>query len=395
MSTEMQLIMENWRVYKGYAKMTLSEAKEQAKEEHREERLRDTAYITEVLGVELPLNESYPYSSELSEKILQEQLFLENWWDVISEGSLFDWAKQKYAAGKEKVVGWMDNAVDWFGDKVEDVKKYPQTIKMLFIAVTNPQKINLFAKAINRKGLAFVKKIKDFLNWVIKKNAFGFETLKKWAEAGLAGVEKMVSFAAGIDKPWLKAIGLTAMAIGIGFLWSKVVKFAEDLIGCGGEEEDPPEGEEGYEAPGVEDVNIKSLATGKGIDCAKKLITKYLKDKAASMFSGVAEKLATTAADVLSGGVGTFWNWAQKIAGGVGFVVGILDPVLSFFKARGGFCDSGDDAEACAKKSGKTPPPSGGAGYRESPKTLGESETEMIGRIVREEYALVMNRRTG
>jgi hypothetical protein len=289
----------------------------------------------------------------------------------------------------------MDNAADWFGDKIEDVKKYPQTVKMLFMAVTNPKKIHVYAKAMNRKGLGFVKKIKDFLNWVIKKNAFGFETLKKWADAGLAGVEKMVSFASGISKPWLKAIGLAAMSIGIGFLWSKVVKFADDLLGCGGEEEEKPPGEEGYQGPEAEAADLKDLAVGKGIDCAKKIITKFLKEKAAAAFTGVAKELATTGADVLTGGIATFWNWAKKIAGGVKFVVGILEPVLAFFKARGGLCDSGDDAAACLRKSGRIPPPSGGAGYRESPKTLGESETEMIGRIVREEYALVMNRRTG
>ena len=34
-------------------------------------------YIRGVLGIDIPLNESYPYSYDLQERILQEQLLLE------------------------------------------------------------------------------------------------------------------------------------------------------------------------------------------------------------------------------------------------------------------------------------------------------------------------------
>ena len=60
----MKLIMENWR---GFVK--------------RNELLENQEYINKVLGIQIPLNESYPFSAELTEEILQEQLLLEGFFD--------------------------------------------------------------------------------------------------------------------------------------------------------------------------------------------------------------------------------------------------------------------------------------------------------------------------
>jgi len=234
MSKDMKSIMENWRVYEGYSRMTLDEAKEA----RREDRMRNPKYITEVLGVEIPLNESYPYSSELSEKILNEQLFLEHWWNVMMEGSLGDWLKRKAVAGKEKVVGWAKGAADWFGGKIEDLKKYPQTAQMLFLAVTDEDKIGPFSKAVNEKGQIVIDRIKQFANFVIKKGGFGVAVFKKWAETLKAALAKMVQAASGISKPWLKVMGLVSLSVGVAFMWAKVGGWAKELLGC---DEAPPD----------------------------------------------------------------------------------------------------------------------------------------------------------
>jgi hypothetical protein len=62
---------------------------------------------------------------------------------------------------------------------------------------------------------------------------------------------------------------------------------------------------------------------------------------------------------------------------------------LAQFKAGGGFDKADKDAGGDEKAAPKA------AGNRPSEPVLSENEAEMVSRIVREEYALVMNRRTG
>ena len=65
--------MENWRHY-----------------QKREELLDDSVYITEVLGIKIPLNESHPYSLGLMEEIYKEQMLFEGFLD----------SAKKYVANK-------------------------------------------------------------------------------------------------------------------------------------------------------------------------------------------------------------------------------------------------------------------------------------------------------
>ena len=58
----MQLLLENWRTFQA-----------------REALLANPEYVSSVLGVKIPLQESYPYSTLLTEEILSEQLILEGW----------------------------------------------------------------------------------------------------------------------------------------------------------------------------------------------------------------------------------------------------------------------------------------------------------------------------
>ena len=67
--------MENWRSY-----------------QLRENLLADPAYINGVLGISIPLQESYPYPVLLTEEILQEQLILEGWVESV-KGFIADKAK--------------------------------------------------------------------------------------------------------------------------------------------------------------------------------------------------------------------------------------------------------------------------------------------------------------
>ena len=370
MSKDMKSIMENWRVYEGYSRMTLDEAKEA----RREDRMRNPKYITEVLGVEIPLNESYPYSSELSEKILNEQLFLEHWWNVMMEGSAMDWLKRKAAQGKEKVVGWAKGATDWFGGKIETIKRFPDTAKMLFMAVTDEDKIGPFEKALSEKGQVFIDRIKQFVNFVIEKGGFGVAIFKKWAEGIKATLERLLSAVSGAAAPWLKVLGLVSLSVGVAYLWAKVGNYAKETLGCTDAPTDSGHGGKMTKGGLVSDV---------AVTCGKSIANKFIKDKTAELTKKAGMVLAKGAASVATMGFSTYWGWIAKAVGGAWFLVDTLEPVLAQFKAGGGF----EKADAAAGAAG--------AGNRPSEPVLSESEAEMIGRIVREEYAMVTRRRTG
>ena len=71
----MQLVLENWRTFQA-----------------REALLANPEYVSSVLGVKIPLQESYPYSTLLTEEILSEQLILEGWIESV-KGFIADKAK--------------------------------------------------------------------------------------------------------------------------------------------------------------------------------------------------------------------------------------------------------------------------------------------------------------
>jgi hypothetical protein len=71
----MKLLLENWRTFQA-----------------RESLLSNPEYVSRVLGIQIPLQESYPYSILLTEEILQEQLILEGWIESV-KGFIADKAK--------------------------------------------------------------------------------------------------------------------------------------------------------------------------------------------------------------------------------------------------------------------------------------------------------------
>ena len=297
--SEMKLIIENWRQY-----------------ESREKLLSRSDYITGVLGVQIPLSEDgntlQSYSPQLIEEILKEQQLIEQWWggeDVLLESPIGDW---------------------WQGTK-EKVATYPETMQMLYRATTDSNMLVKFTKAINRRGLRFKQKIIKFIDFLIAK-ASGIQNvvmqkLAQWATAIKDAIQRAVSWVNSITKPWMKALGLVALSVGLQFAWSKIANFAQEFFRCGGEDEEGPAGAVPETAGSVRDV-----AKGCFLNVAKK----FLKDKAQELFGGALKKLSDEGAAMVTGGVTKFWGWLKAIAKGVEFVVASLAPVLKFFKSRGG-----------------------------------------------------------
>ena len=117
----MKLIMESWRKF-----------------EHRQSLIENSEYITDVLGVRLPLNESYPYSAALTEEILREQMLFEAFWDPI-----VDWGKSKASQVKGKVAE-LPQAITKYG------KNFADTMLMLYKAMEGGR-IRTYVGALRRK----------------------------------------------------------------------------------------------------------------------------------------------------------------------------------------------------------------------------------------------------
>ena len=95
--------MENWRTFQS-----------------RESLLANPEYVSGVLGIPIPLQESYPYSILLTEEILQEQLLLE---------------------------GWIESVKGFVADKAKPYKDFFATLTQI---VQDPEQLGSFLSIINK-----------------------------------------------------------------------------------------------------------------------------------------------------------------------------------------------------------------------------------------------------
>jgi len=309
----MKLIMENWRSF-------------QDLEQWRTSRLSNPEYITEVLGIQIPLVESYPYSPIITEEILKEQQLYEQWWfgsaaphgkDILDEGALRDW---------------------WEGTK-EKIASYPETLRMLYRATSDPIALRTFTRSIKRKGMGIKNRVLQFLNSIITK-ASGFQNvlvqkLVEWASSIKEKIGQAMATVESLDG-WKKALALVATSVGLSFVWSKIAAYVQDLLGCGDEEE-----EETKPSDYIPDAADSAAEVAKDVvkACIFTLAKKFAKDAAFKLARKTAEKVAGAAAAVYTMGASKFWQWLTALVKGVKFVVKTLRPVLQMFKGRGGMSD--------------------------------------------------------
>ena len=137
----MKLLFENWQNY--LDKLTTLD-----------EKLNDQVYITKVLGIQIPLNESYPYSIELKEEILAEHMLYEGLLDSIKQ----------YV---KKATGDVKNLVVSIYHAIKDPKK----LQSLIIVINKRMRVdylNSVHKFFQKLG-APAKKIYDLFQSVLTK----------------------------------------------------------------------------------------------------------------------------------------------------------------------------------------------------------------------------------
>ena len=265
----------------------------------------ERSYVTEVLGIRLPLNESYPYSPHIERRILQEHLLFEGFW-----GELLD-------KGKEKLMSAVDG-VKKFGKEAWNILS-----AMYAVASGGASDISSFTGAVAKKGInKFFKIINDALKWMIEKFPdWKMPTFAKWAQKGLDVMEGVKEKVNGLEG-WKRVIGFAGLAIGLHWLWEKIGDWIEELqekIG-GSFTSALSEADDDDDSDSISDKVkswIKDTAEG------------FFEDLVGDAFTGIMEKLAGAFT-----GVKPWWDAAVKVAGGVALVIDALGSAAARFLSR-------------------------------------------------------------
>ncbi|MAG28321.1 hypothetical protein CMI47_22580 [Candidatus Pacearchaeota archaeon] len=184
--------------------------------------LEDYEYITGVLGVQLPLNESgdiAPLTEELKQQILQEQMLFEAFWDGAVE-------KVKTVAGQ--VAGK-------FIDAVEGVKQFGKDgwiiIQQLYRVSSDPSLIQPFSETLWTQAISNIKeKVTSVLQQLIGYfSEWSMPSLSDITTKAVDIISKLFDTLLKLEG-WKKAVGFAGMAIGMAWLWDKVKDFVEPYL---------------------------------------------------------------------------------------------------------------------------------------------------------------------
>ena len=267
--SDMKLIMESYRDFTARAEL-----------------LENHEYITKVLGIAIPLNESYPFSTKLSEQILQEQLLLEGF---------FDDAINKVKLGAQALG---DKAREAIQDGTAWVKQFGENVgrlmHSLWIIFRNPSMVGEYISTLDeRMNIRRLGELDVFVENVAtllaptKLSSIGEKIKELWTNVK-DGYESMAN-------SWKKAlVGSTLMVI-LQYILSKlatVISTVNNLM----------------------DSGIEALTGAAREEIGEEIKTKvfeYFEDNIGSIFQKLGE---------YSSGVGVWIDWISKMVGGVDYV---------------------------------------------------------------------------
>jgi hypothetical protein len=166
--------------------------------------LQNEEYIRGVLGIDIPLNESYPYSIKLQERILEEQLVLEG-----------------FFADAKKLGGDLKKGALALRYIIED----PGRIKSFMTSV-----YETVIKEPMEKIIAFCKKILNIVVAQAEKLAVkGWETVKKFFSSLL---EKLETVWKGVQSlsGWKGALAVVGLGAAIAYIFSEEIEEVIDEL---------------------------------------------------------------------------------------------------------------------------------------------------------------------
>ncbi len=269
--SDMQLIMENWRAFSVYNRNSLLESHD---------------YITKVLGISIPLNESYPFSAALAEKILKEHLILEGFFDDAV-------TKVKQAAKDlgDKAVEAIQDGTAWakhFGQKVG------QVMHAIWIIFRDPTKVGEYVDILNRRmNLRRVGEMDQFVDSLVtlldntKIEAVGNKVAQLWSDAK----EQYMDMAEG----WKKALVGSSMMVILQYIFEKLASPIQTVTNV--------------VASGIE--SLTQEAREKIGEEIKSSVLSFFEESLGTIFKKIGEY--TT-------GVGVWIDWISTVVGGIDFV---------------------------------------------------------------------------
>ncbi len=267
--SEMQLIIENWRRHNSRTIL-----------------LENPEYINKVLGITIPLNESYPYSPKLTEQILHEQLLLEGFFDDAV-------AKVKQAAQTlgDKARSAIQDGTAWvkqFGENVGRV------MHSMWIILRDPSRVSEYVRIVTqRMNLRRVGEMDQFVEDLVTllSPTNLAEVGEKISSIWNSAKDKYMNMAVS----WKKAIVGSSMMVMLQYIFDKLaspMKMVTNFVASGIESAT----EEARENIGEQ---IKSSVSG------------FFEESLGTIFQKMGEY--TT-------GIGAWIDWISGIVGGINYV---------------------------------------------------------------------------
>ena len=279
--------------------------------------LQNEEYIRGVLGIDIPLNESYPYSAELQERILEEQLLLEGFF-----------ADAKALGG--------------------DLKKGALALRYV---VEDPGRIKSFMSSVYEtvikdpmeKIIAFCKRILNIVVTQAESLAVkGWEAVKKFFTSMLEKLEGLWKGVQGLSG-WKGALAVVGLGASIAFIFSEEMEGVIDKL-------DNPLKELkklGKQAKKESFTPVPSSLLNEGEDGAssaepekkqKTLLKKIIDLLTKGLIAGVKKWVKGLAMDFLQsavgGGIVTFVKTIGKVFGGAKYVAKVIGKATDKFISK-------------------------------------------------------------
>ena len=272
------------------------------------ELIHNAEYVRGVLGIEIPLNESYPYSYELQERILQEQLLLEGF---------FDDFKKLGSDTKNAAL-----ALRYIMQDSSRLEQYMGLVKSDLESVYKPlagflEKVIESVEGLSTKVANALKKVSEWAKGLLEK-------IKSFVESALAG------------SGWKAAMAVSGALVAVGFIWSKLEgvapKIVEKLLELSDSVSEVALATGSYLFEGEESEELDpSSKVGKAVKAISKLLFTAVK----KIGEKALKNLTTDAIGAaLTGGIFAAFKALKALYGGSKVVFGFLGGPIEKFLSK-------------------------------------------------------------